>query len=238
MAEVSDHKRMIELGAWLDKYINNLTLYNLQELTDEARALVGVLDGCDKDDPLVKAFQVSLSDLSKTKSNNRIQEVPRTAKEMICSLNISAGVRDSILEDLSHSINFPFYIRKYVVAQRAAEEAPWWEVLSGIRYITNDHDICLIIEEQYNNVRQLLTLEFNIPLVGKKMVFPENEIKWVRLPALIAHIFMEFLEKGGSHYASLCKNCDEFIMAERKGRRKFCSGKCRIASKRLRDQHI
>ena len=70
------------------------------------------------------------------------------------------------------------------------------------------------------------------------MVFSDtdNGEMWVRFPALISRVFITFLQQGGRDYCCLCKNCGKFILAERKGRRQFCGGGCRIAHKRKKDR--
>ena len=41
-------------------------------------------------------------------------------------------------------------------------------------------------------------------------------------------IVLEFLRLGGQEYYSFCKGCGRFILSQRKGRRQWCSEKCRL----------
>ena len=98
--------------------------------------------------------------------------------------------------------------------------------------------------------------------IGEKLIFQENGLKKVKvlldvtkvgrivpltttpsdqnLPFRIfaSRIFFDFLLSGGQNYFSFCKNCERFIIAERKGRRQFCSGRCRVAYKRKKTSTI
>lgn len=43
-------------------------------------------------------------------------------------------------------------------------------------------------------------------------------------------IFFEFLESGGQDYYGFCEHCGRFFLVQRKGRKQFCSHKCRSYS--------
>lgn len=48
--------------------------------------------------------------------------------------------------------------------------------------------------------------------------------------AALSHIFFDFLFLGGQDYFGFCDQCGKFFFAQRKGRKKFCSDRCRLAS--------
>jgi hypothetical protein len=57
-----------------------------------------------------------------------------------------------------------------------------------------------------------------------------NEILF--LDVIAVRIFFEFLFLGGQDYYGFCEYCGNFFVAERKGRKKFCSDVCRTMNQR------
>lgn len=49
---------------------------------------------------------------------------------------------------------------------------------------------------------------------------------------IISRVFFEFLIIGGQDYYGYCEYCGSFYIAERKGRKKFCSDVCRTMNQR------
>ncbi len=55
------------------------------------------------------------------------------------------------------------------------------------------------------------------------------------IEVLFCRIFIDFLMLGGLEYYGFCKQCDNFFLTQRKGRKKFCSDSCRV--EHFRKQH-
>ncbi len=63
-------------------------------------------------------------------------------------------------------------------------------------------------------------------------MFTTSDEYYLPLNTLFSRIFFDFLLIGGQDYYGLCKHCNEFYIAERKGRKKFCSDVCRTMNQR------
>jgi len=108
-------------------------------------------------------------------------------------------------------------------------------------------------EVENNLITDVEGFYYNYNFVGEKLISTKDKIQKIKvlfvvrdsnlitmsttpegelLPfyILIPKIFFDFLFYGGQEYISFCqnKNCGRFIVAQRKGCRKFCSDKCRL----------
>ena len=63
----------------------------------------------------------------------------------------------------------------------------------------------------------------------KKLTLLGGELYWY---SVISRMLLDFLLLGGQQYCGFCKHCDQFFIAERKGRKKFCSDSCRTLNQR------
>ncbi|MCI5210113.1 MAG: hypothetical protein D3910_15260 [Candidatus Electrothrix sp. ATG2] len=63
----------------------------------------------------------------------------------------------------------------------------------------------------------------------KKLTLLGGELYWY---SVISRMLLDFLLLGGQQYCGFCKHCEKFFIAERKGRKKFCSDSCRTLNQR------
>ncbi len=121
-------------------------------------------------------------------------------------------------------------------------EMPWEYVLSKQWYQTDKENTQLSdlghLLESYNRVSEELVVKDRRVVVVNKLVFPDSreDSHWVIFPAMVSRILVTFLSEGGRDYCGLCKNCGKFILAQRRGQRESCDGRCRIAYKRAKER--
>ena len=67
---------------------------------------------------------------------------------------------------------------------------------------------------------------------NEKQPFTNNDNQYLPFDTIVSRIFFEFLILGGQDYYGYCEYCKSFYIAERKGRKKFCSDVCRTLNQR------
>jgi len=68
--------------------------------------------------------------------------------------------------------------------------------------------------------------------INDNQMFTTENNHCLPLDIIISRMFFEFLFIGGQDYYGYCEYCDSFYIAERKGRKKFCSDPCRTMNQR------
>lgn len=253
---MGDYDRLKKLGSWLYKYLKApVTPWGLEKLADEALVLLDVDYNRNEDDPVINSLITLLADdpyrmpLQK-KRNTKVS--PARSKWLWASIHVSdmqpfeANPADkyniinkrAITADLVSAVNLPMIIMEKVKLLRERTDVPWEYILANGESEKEDN-ILLHLLENYNYIRQALVQRGKKFEVVRRMVYPESfkegqwnnfsvSDQWVRLPALVSYIFISFLEVGGRDYLGVCHSCEELFLAKRKGRKKFCSDKCRV----------
>ena len=244
-----DYKRVMDLGSWLDRYINpDLSAWDIEDLVDDALKLLNIDHVRSYDDPLVNA----MIDLMKehdlrhdykkheaTWLNDTVQRFTEALREGGTLADYSADSQDQLVFDIQMSIIYFQGILDDIGELQKHKDTPWENLLlTSARSYPHKKSKEPFLLEEYNNIRERLVIKNRKLAVVHKMVYHDTNIKaeWVRFPAMVSRIFINFLREGGRDYCGVCKNCGKFILAERKGQRQFCDGRCRIAYKRMRDK--
>ncbi len=187
-------------------------------------------------DPLVESLKIGLDyyparELRQKATYSKLTYIVSTI------LGLDHKQKEKIVSDVQTSLHFSALIPEVVEGLLMTPDMPWPFVLHRQMELIGapgeeDHPIV----KHYNNIREILRAEEEKIVLQNKITYPDDcECHWVRFPALVSRIFVKFLQGGGRDYCSLCKNCKRFILAERKGRKQFCSGACRVAHKRMLD---
>lgn len=238
---MADYKRIMELGSWLNRYLSSsLSRWDIDALVDDSLKILNVDYVRSEDDPAINTIKDCLGEFGLSKmigGNKHIGEaISGCTKNFVGSKN-----HKLLIHDLVYSF-FPIpYIEAFLQKLQMGKDIPWVQALSlfeGV-YVPKSGKQNFFLSE-YNNIREVLIIRDNKVEVVNKMVFSESDdaLTWVRFPALICRIFINFIREGGRDYCTLCKYCGKFILAERKGRRQFCGGACRIAHKRKEDRKV
>ena len=82
----------------------------------------------------------------------------------------------------------------------------------------------ILTEGGYKKVNVLLTCATDGGITSVKTTLENQPLPF---PIFISRIFFDFLMFGGQEYYNYCSSCGVFIISQRKGRRKTCSGPCR-----------
>lgn len=243
-----DYKRVMALGSWLDRYINpDLSPWDIEDLVDDALKLLNIDHVRNYVDPLVNAMIDFMTEHGlrhdykkhETRWNKTVQRFAETLREGGTLEDYSADSQDQLVFDIKMSIIYFQGILDDIGELQKHKDTPWENILltSARSYVHKKGDEPFLLEE-YNNIREKLVMKSRKLAAVHKMVYHDTNIKaeWVRFPAMLCRIYIDFLREGGRDYCGVCKNCGKFILAERKGQRQFCDGKCRIAYKRKKDK--
>ncbi len=242
---MGDYKRIMALGSWLQRYISpTLSPYGIEKLVDDALILLNIDHVRSDSDPVVNAMITLLeehdlrSDYKKHETEWLIDTVQKYSAVVMGDIP-QADSPEELRWDINMSLVFFLGIIENIKDLQEHKDTPWENLLltSAKRYTHKESTQPLLLEE-YNKIREELVMKSRKIAIVNKMVYPDTDIReeWVRFPAMVSRIFINFLREGGRDYCGLCKNCGMFILAERKGQRQFCGGACRIAYKRKMDK--
>lgn len=129
----------------------------------------------------------------------------------------------SLLSEIHKSnLPWPYYIEKVVkqedprmvFVERTFSVVGFWGCYSDVS------DRFDIKDGKVKKVRTFTTTFPDILMAHLPTVFP-----W---PKVVSRIFFDFLMLGGQDYINFCRHCGRFNVSQRKGRKKFCSDKCRL----------
>jgi len=227
MTKKNDYNRIIALGSWLERFLDYpWSQYEIEQLADEALNLLNI-DYVRKDDDFF--------------INNTLKVIGGAPSD-IAPPGCDDSERKLINFDLTAMIHYVFFVLESLSALEKYKDLPW-EMAILKEPCDNDPDSNPLdwLVSRYNDIREYLVIKDKKVMIINKMVFADTKplaeaLQWVRFPALVSHIFINFLTVGGRDYCSFCRHCGKFILAERKGRRQFCGGRCRIAYKRSKDK--
>ena len=262
-----DYQRMLKYGAWLMRYqAVSVTPWVIDQLTDEGLDILNVEYHRENNDPVIRTLMGLLSDQDPDKpphSKGRwfgesIHVNDLKVESIVDADNYSDQDRDAILKDVIATITLPLLIREKIQLMRSRSDAPWEYLLTHVaeeakasKYRPKEDLILPHLLDCYNNIRKALVMKGGKLHKVNLMVFPNSHKgdqwvqhqnyntggHWVRFPALASRIFIDFLTLGGRDYLGVCKHCDAFFLAERKGRRQFCSDTHRVYyDRKRRDQ--
>ena len=84
--------------------------------------------------------------------------------------------------------------------------------------------------DSYNKIKNVLHYNQQDRFEFVKSI--DTPPEYGNLDTLFSIIFLDFLLVGGLGYCGFCEYCDNFFVAERKGRKVFCSDICRTNNQR------
>ncbi len=251
MDKKGNYKRIMALGDWIGRFLAEpLSPWDIDGLVDDALTLLSIDHVRSAEDPLINFLIFALDD---KKTLEKMSDPREAALDAMAVSSTPFGIdiklyakapfysdrdRAVISSDIRKTIRYPKILKGLLQCLQREKNTPWKYVLSrplqdAARNELEFNQLRWLLDD-YNIVRERLVVKGRTIEIVNEMVFPDTqkEHHWSRMPALVSRIFVTFLQEGGRDYGRLCKNCNQFILAERKGCRLFCGNRCRVAHKR------
>ena len=254
MVNKSDLLRMQEFGEWLEKIFNSdIHSWEFRELAEYAINLLSLDYKIKDDDPFLfvamnreaerkegesfftePAFSESI--LNQIADSERIKFIinfppdpdidPESYKEWSPPSREETKKAENIITFAFNFLSLPEIIDNSIKALKAiasSPEVPWEksDVVQGRIIIRQPTTPSLFTA--YSKITT--ALKITPGGVKKVNIFTNGDFLWT---PVLSHIFFNFLFLGGQNYFGFCQHCDRFFVSQRKGRKKFCSDKCRL----------
>lgn len=245
----SNYPRMRQLGQWISDFVNTPPLsHDIEERIDGALGILNVDHHKRGDDPVLQALMHAYDDSGIASKYFDTTESVKLSRELygVDTAKYSDDEKMSIRSEVIHTLLGASFIREALwrIYQNGRKS---WEYTLSTPSVTSPrpdslaavpNDLLTRLLERYNAIQKtLIVQERQIKIVNRFVPNKESSdySKWVKPSALVSKMLIDFLRLGGEDYCSICKNCKELLIAERKGRRVFCSDRCRVAYKRKKD---
>lgn len=249
---MSDYKRIMALGNWLNRFLSpTLSSWDIEELADDAIKLMNIDHVRSDDDPVVNTIREIIKKYDGRPVVRNTSSSSAVSKDDISRQVGLPADHTTIVEDVTTAFWLAEAIEIIIPGLQHSPSTPWENFLCSMdEYSANEYHLIDDLLREYNNIREAAVKKDRKVALVNKMIYPwsysdkwpdtprGDHLEWIRFPALVSKIFITFLREGGRDYCGMCKNCGQFILAERKGRREFCSGRCRIAHKRKADLSV
>lgn len=254
---VSDRKRMLELGGWLEDCLNpDIQPRNIEKVFNKGLQILGVKHAKVEPDFALESIELkggeSIYEYAYREFYPQAELFERERKAMIRSNGLIELDEIPMMDFLQiKQCNFYFFLLKLfslkkVFKKLASQEESWSVVFPKWQTSIESQDwnkytegeIVYSLKDKYSLLSESICEVGGIFKLSKSFS-SDLEVKDYTYfcQIIFARIFFNFLQLGGQYHIGFCSHCDRFIVGNRLKpdgtlEREFCSPRCRTNSKR------